>query len=60
MLKHPSQEAKGKESEMRQESTTGPGKKEAVGQNLGSAPDLKQAKKKSGRLAHSYYRFNSQ
>lgn len=46
MLKHPSQEAKGKESEMRQESTTGPGKKEAVGQNLGSAPDLKQAKKK--------------
>lgn len=46
MLKHPSQEVKGKESEMRQESTTGPGKKEAVGQKLGRAPDLKQAKKK--------------
>lgn len=44
MLKHPSQEAKGKESEVGVASTTGPGKKEAVGQKLGSAPGQKQAK----------------
>lgn len=37
MLKHPSQEAKGKESGVGEESTTGPGKKEAVGQKLGWA-----------------------
>lgn len=41
MLKHPRQEAKRKEPEVGEASTTGPGKE---GQKLGSAPCLKQAK----------------